>query len=115
MTMAEIVRAYGAARAARDPREQEADIFRRVTGGLRAVQQDHDGPARVRAVADNRRLWLAVESALSDPSNQLPPPMRAGLISLGRAVQREMDGGEPDIAFLIEVNEQVAQGLVARG
>lgn len=115
MTMADIVRAYGAARAARDPREQEADIFRRVTGGLRAVQQVPDGPARVRAVADNRRLWLAVESALTDPANQLPPPMRAGLISLGRAVQREMDQGEPDIAFLIEVNDQVAQGLIARG
>lgn len=110
MTLADIVRAYGAARAARDPREQEADIFRRVTGGLRAVQQQ-DGPARVRAVADNRRLWLAVESALCDPSNQLPAQMRAGLVSLGRAVQREMDQGEPDIAFLIEINEQVARGL----
>jgi flagellar biosynthesis regulator FlaF len=112
--MADIVRAYGAARAARDPREQEADVFRRVTGGLRAAQQ-HDGSAKVRAVADNRRLWLAVESALADPANQLPPAMRAGLISLGRAVQREMDQGEPDIAFLIEVNEQVADGLVGRG
>jgi flagellar protein FlaF len=109
--MPDIVRAYGAARAARDPREQEADIFRRVTGGLRAVQRDAQGPARVRAVADNRRLWLAVESALADPANQLPPGMRAGLISLGRAVQREMDQGDPDIGFLIEVNEQVAQGL----
>ena len=114
MTMADIVRAYGAARAARDPREQEADIFRRVTGGLRAVQQN-DGPAKVRAVADNRRLWLAVESALADPANQLPPAMRAGLISLGRAVQREMDQGEPDIAFLIEINEQVADGLAGSG
>jgi flagellar protein FlaF len=114
MTMADIVRAYGAARAARDPREQEADIFRRVTGGLRAVQRAQQGPARVRAVADNRRLWLAVESALADPANQLPPQMRAGLISLGRAVQREMDRGEPDLGFLIEVNEQVAEGLAGR-
>ena len=114
MTLADIVRAYGAARAARDPREQEADVFRRVTGGLRAAG-GQDGPARVRAVADNRRLWLAVESALADPSNQLPAPMRAGLVSLGRAVQREMDGPDPDIAFLIEVNEQVAAGLAGAG
>jgi flagellar protein FlaF len=114
MTLPDIVRAYGAARAARDPREQEADIFRRVTGGLRAAQRDPQSPARVRAVADNRRLWLAVESALADPANQLPSTMRAGLISLGRAVQREMDQGDPDIAFLIEVNEQVAQGLSGR-
>lgn len=114
MTLADIVRAYGAARAARDPREQEADVIRRVTFGLRTALTD-DGPARVRAVADNRRLWLAMESALLDPSNQLPPPMRAGLVSLGRAVQREMDGPAPDIAFLIEVNEQVATGLVGAG
>lgn len=114
MTLADIARAYGASRAARDPREQEADVFRRVTGGLRAAS-GLDGPARVRAVADNRRLWLAVESALAHPSNQLPATVRAGLISLGRAVQREMEQGEPDFAFLIEVNEQVAAGLAARG
>ena len=114
MTFSPIARAYGATRAARDPREQEADVFRRVTGGLRAVG-GQDGPARVRAVADNRRLWLAVESALTDPSNQLPSAMRAGLISLGRAVQREMDRADPDLAFLIEVNEQVAAGLAGQG
>lgn len=114
MTLPDIARAYGAARAALDPREQEADVFRRVTGGLRAARAQ-EGPARVRAVADNRRLWLAVESALADPSNQLPPPVRAGLISLGRAVQREMDGPDPDIAFLIDVNDQVAAGLAGQG
>ncbi|MEO3473322.1 flagellar biosynthesis regulator FlaF [Roseomonas sp. CAU 1739] len=111
MTLADIVRAYGAARAARDPREQEADVIRRVNFGLRASLQD-EGPGRVRAVADNRRLWLAMETALLDPSNQLPPPMRAGLVSLGRAVLREMDAPVPDLAFLIEVNDQVATGLV---
>lgn len=110
MTLADMVRAYGAARAARDPREQEAEIIRRVTFGLRSAMQD-EGPARVRAIADNRRLWLAMETALMDPSNQLPPPMRAGLVSLGRAVLREMDSESPDLAFLVDVNEQVAAGL----
>lgn len=114
MSLADIVRAYGAARAARDPREQEADVIRRVTYGLRAALDD-DGAGRVRAVADNRRLWLAMETALVDPSNQLPAPMRAGLVSLGRAVQREMATPAPDIAFLIEVNEQVAIGLAGGG
>jgi flagellar biosynthesis activator protein FlaF len=106
-----LARAYGATRAALDPREQEADIIRRVTFGLRTAQERDDDLARVKAMADNRRLWLAMESALLHPSNQLPQQMRAGLISLGRLVQREMNGGEPDLAFLIEVNEQVAAGL----
>ncbi len=107
----DLARAYGATRAALDPREQEADIIRRVTFGLRDALERDDDLVRVKAMADNRRLWLAMESALLHPSNQLPQQVRAGLISLGRLVQREMDGGDPDIAFLIEVNEQVAAGL----
>lgn len=106
-----LARAYGATRAALDPREQEADIIRRVTFGLRDAKDRDDDLIRVKAMADNRRLWLAMESALLHPSNQLPQQVRAGLISLGRLVQREMDGGDPDLAFLIEVNEQIAAGL----
>lgn len=113
MTLADIARAYGATAAARDPREQEADVFRLVTGRLRAATMQ-DGPVRIRALADNRRLWLAVETALADPLNRLPTEMRAALISLGRAVQREMDGADPDLAFLVEVNDQVAAGLAGR-
>ena len=107
----DLARAYGATRAALDPREQEADIIRRVTFGLRDAKDRDDDLMRVKAMADNRRLWLAMESALLHPSNQLPQQVRAGLISLGRLVQREMDGGDPDLAFLIEVNEQIAAGL----
>ncbi|MDB5318047.1 MAG: flaF [Rhodospirillales bacterium] len=110
------MRAYGAARAAMDPRLQEADVFRRVTGSLRAAlagaEQDM---RRVRAIADNRRLWLAVESALGHPANAMPDRLRADIISLGRAVRREMDQATPDFDFLIDVNEQVAAGLGGAG
>ncbi len=110
------MRAYGATRAAMDPRLQEADVFRRVTGTLRAAMAgDGAEMRRMRAIADNRRLWLAVESALSHPANALPDQLRANLISLGRAVRREMDAISPDLDFLIDVNEQVAAGLGARG
>ncbi len=88
----DLARAYGATRAALDPREQEADIIRRVTFGLRDAKDRDDDLMRVKAMADNRRLWLAMESALLHPSNQLPQQMRAGLISLGRLVQRETAG-----------------------
>jgi flagellar biosynthesis regulator FlaF len=106
------LRAYGAARSAMDPRMQEADVFRRVIGLLRAATDADAGAlSRTRAIADNRRLWLAVESAAAHPANVLPEPLRAGLISLGRAVQREMNGAAPDLGFLIQVNEQIAAGL----
>ncbi|GGG29941.1 hypothetical protein GCM10010964_17330 [Caldovatus sediminis] len=120
-TLMALRRAYGAAHAALDPREREADVFRRVTGALRAVAgveggaAAQGGPARARALADNRRLWLAVEAAALHPANVLPAPLRADLVSLARAVQRELDLPSPDIGFLIGVNEQITAGLAARG
>ncbi len=106
--MSAATRAYGASRTALGPRALEADVFRRVVGVLRAAAEP---VALARALADNRRLWMAVEGALSDPTNALPVPLRAGLVSVGRAVLREMDQQAPDVGFLIEVNENVAAGL----
>lgn len=105
-------RAYGASRGALDLRVQEADVFRRIIGGLKAAAQDET--RRARALSDTRRLWLAVETALADPHNQLPRQLRAGIVSIGRAVQRELDEPEPDFGFLIEMNEAIALGLDPR-
>lgn len=110
MSLSNAARAYGATRTSMSPREREADVIERVIGTLKSVL-DKDGPPRARALADNRRLWLAIESTLAHPMNELPPGLRAGLISLSRTVQKELDKPEPDIAFLIEVNEQIAAGL----
>ena len=113
--------AYRATHAALPTRVQEADVFRRVTGGLRAAHSLNGGKGgeaglrAIRALADNRRLWLAVEGVLLDPTNALPPPLRASIISVGRTVLREMDRDEPDLAFLIEVNENMAAGLAMTG
>lgn len=106
--MSAAARAYGASRAALGPRALEADVFRRVVGALRFAA---DPISVERALADNRRLWVAIEGALSDPTNALPVPIRASLVSLGRAVMREMEQEPPDMGFLIEVNESVAAGL----
>ncbi|WP_426956260.1 flagellar biosynthesis regulator FlaF [Muricoccus radiodurans] len=105
------IAAYGATRAARPLKEAEADVFRRVTGGLRAARDTAEPIGTVRALADNRRLWMAVHGLMADPTNALPRPLRASIISLGHSVLREMDGTEPDLSFLIEVNEQIALGL----
>jgi len=104
-------RAYGESRRALPVRALEADVFRRVNAALRAA--GGEGIALSRALADNRRLWLAVEGALSDPTNALPRPLRAGLVSVGRAVLRETGDERPDLDFLLEVNESIAAGLLA--
>jgi flagellar biosynthesis regulator FlaF len=114
MAMADLAaRAYGASRNALDLRVQEADVFRRVIGALKAAMTDE--ARRPRALSDARRLWLAVETALADPHNQLPRQLRASIVSIGRAVQRELDEPEPDLGFLIEMSEAIASGLDPRG
>lgn len=102
-------RAYQSQAARRSLREQEADVFRRVTGGLRAAKAN---PAlQGRAVADNVRLWLMLGDVLRDPANALPAELRAGIVSVGQALQREMVLPEPDLDFLIGVNESITAGL----
>ena len=49
-----------------------------------------DSIPRVQAIADNRRLWMTVTDLMRDPLNALPPDLRASIVSVGLAVQREM-------------------------
>lgn len=112
-TTIQAARAYEAASERRTPREQEADVFRRVTGALKAARDA--GPlVRVRALADNRRLWLTVGDLMRDPANGLPMELRASIISVGLSVEREMDQERPDLDFLIGVNESLAAGLTGQ-
>ncbi|HTW71016.1 MAG TPA: flagellar biosynthesis regulator FlaF [Acetobacteraceae bacterium] len=110
MMLNEAMRAYEAAATHRSQREQEADVFRRAIGALKAAR-DGNAIQRVRALADNRRLWMAVHDLMRDPDNGLPSELRASIISVGITVQREMDRDQPDFGFLIAVNENFATGL----
>ena len=56
-----------------------------------------------------------VDGLLRDPANALPIALRASIISVGMAIEREMDREQPDFAFLIEVNENIAAGLSGQG
>jgi len=102
--------AYRAATAHRSLRAQEAEVFRQALGGLRAARDA--GPVqRVRALADNRRLWMAVLDLVRDPQNALPDGTKAGLVSIALAVERESSRNDPSFDFLIEMNQHIAEGL----
>ena len=105
-------RAYRARSADRNVREQEADVFRRATAALRQALSGSDLD-RVRALADNKLLWRTVVHSLRDPSNALPASLKGSIISVGLAVQRELEAEEPDLPFVINVNEQIAAGLMS--
>ena len=109
-TATSAARAYQTGAAHRSVRDQEADVFRRASYVLRSCGEG-SAMGRVRALADNRRLWSMVMDLVRDPANQLPIALRANLVSIGLAVHRELDGAEPDLAFLAEVNDQIAAGL----
>lgn len=109
-TMTKAARAYETASGHRSQREREADVFRRAIGALKAARDAGPIP-RVRALADNRRLWLAVNDLMHDPASTLPTELRASIASVGNAVRREMDRDEPNFDFLISVNENFAAGL----
>jgi flagellar biosynthesis regulator FlaF len=109
-TMTQATRAYEIAGSHRSQRAQEADVFRRATGALKTARDAGSLP-RVRAIADNRRLWITVTDLMRDPLNSLPEPLRASIVSVGLAVQREMERESPDFDFLIAINENIAAGL----
>jgi len=92
------------------PKQMEAEIFARATRAIRTAETG--GPLdRVRAIADNRRLWDAVHGVVMDPSNALPAELRARIAGVALAVIRECDAEVPDLAFIAEMNDQFAAGL----
>jgi flagellar biosynthesis regulator FlaF len=105
--------AYRSAASHRSLREQEADVFRRANGALRAAR-NASAADRACAIADNRRLWLLVSDLVLDPDNALPAPLKAGLASIARTVQHEVRRPQPDFDLLIAINENIAAGLSAR-
>ena len=109
-TSIQAARAYEAATVHRSQRQQEADVFRHATGLLKAARDAGPLP-RIRALADNRRLWMTVHDLMREPQNALPEALRASILSVGLAVQREMENDSPDFDFLISINENFAAGL----
>lgn len=108
--MLRAARAYQAAATHRSLRAQQADLFRQTNGALQAGKTGSQ-VVRARAVAENRQLWGTVVGLMYDPANPLPASLRGSIVSIGLAVQREMDRSQPDFDFLISVNENLAAGL----
>lgn len=105
---ARVLKAYGSASALRSQREQDAEIFRRVSAGLRSVS---DEMSKVRAIADARRLWQTVLAANHDPLNPLPAPLRAQIIAVANTALRTTDDAQPNLPFLAEIADNFAAGL----
>jgi len=97
-------------------RAQEKMALDRVILLLREAQAAGPGAMpTINALYQLRRLWAVFLEDLSNPENALPERLRAGIISIGIWVNREIDriitGSATDLNPLIEINEIIRDGL----
>ena len=97
-------------------RAREREAMDRVIAMLRAAQEK--GPQsreRVDALYYLRRLWMIFINDLKDPNNELPDQLKAGIISIGIWMNKEIDrvrrGETNDLTSMIEINQLIRDGL----
>ena len=97
-------------------RAREREAMDRVIAMLRSAQEK--GPLsreRVEALFYLRRLWTIFLDDLKDPSNELPEQLRAGIISIGIWMTKEIDRARgrqtDDLTPMIEINQIIRDGL----
>jgi flagellar protein FlaF len=97
-------------------RARERHAMDRVIAMLHEAQRR--GPQsreRVEALFYLRRLWVIFLNDLNDPNNELPEQLRAGVISIGIWMNKEIDrvhaGLTDDLTPMIEINALIRDGL----
>jgi flagellar protein FlaF len=97
-------------------RARERQAMDRVIAMLRAAQET--GPQsreRVDALYYLHRLWMIFLNDLNDSNNELPDQLRAGIISIGIWMNKEIDrvrgGVTSDLTPMSEINELIRDGL----
>jgi flagellar biosynthesis activator protein FlaF len=97
-------------------RARERQAMDRVIGMLRSAQERGAASReRVEALFYLRRLWMIFLDDLKDPNNELPDQLRAGIISIGIWMMKEIDrvrgGLTDDLTPMIEIHELIRDGL----
>ena len=106
------IQAYKTASRYRSQRDQEADVFRQATGGLKSAAGA--GPIQqIRALADNRRLWMMVIDLMRDPANALPEHEEAGRAAGADRHLTKPIGAQALINALAELGEDAGERKAA--
>jgi flagellar protein FlaF len=97
-------------------RARERAAMDRVIRMLRAAQEK--GPQSrelIDALFYLRRLWTIFIDDLSGPNNELPDQLRAGIVSIGiwmmKEIERVRGGLTDDLTPMIEINVLIRDGL----
>lgn len=94
-------------------RETEYRLFTDITAALEALDNATNATA-ADALEWNRRLWLTLQTDLSNTGNRMPDDLKAKMISLAVWVDRYTETvlkGEATIEPLVEVNRAIMEGL----
>jgi flagellar protein FlaF len=105
-----------------NPRDLEANLLLEAASRLQAVRDDWNGKSKNldTALRYNRRLWTVFVTAVTSKDNPLPPETRQNVANLGLFVLKQtialIGDPKPDqLGSLININREVAGGLLARG
>lgn len=115
-------------RESESPRQIERRVLSRITGELEQATTTFDtAPSHSRVdllssglhqtLVDNLKFWAVVKHDLAHDDNQLPPQLRAGLISLALFVERQTNkiiGGDSGVGTLAAINQSVIAGLAGQ-
>ena len=101
-------------------REIEAMAFTKAALMLDEASQsldDYDSYAS--ALKFNQLLWTIIQADVVDKANELPSPIKANILSLSIFVDRQTikalaDTKEQHLDVLININKNLAEGLMAR-
>lgn len=106
-------------RSTENTKQTEYRLFAQVTQAM--IEADRKGRADLVGLIDaldwNRRLWSTLAADCSSDGNQLPPPVRAQIISISLWVSRySSDAAQKGASLepLIDVNKSIMAGLSQR-
>ena len=99
------------------PREVEAMAFTKAAVLLEeAKKHSQNIDEYSKALRFNHLLWTIIQADLTEPDNQLPPEIKANVMSLSIFVDKQTtkamrSSNAPDLDVLININRNLAAGL----
>ncbi|MBM3515533.1 MAG: flagellar biosynthesis regulator FlaF [Alphaproteobacteria bacterium] len=99
------------------PREIEAMAFTKAALLLEEAKGKSENLEEFsKALRFNHLLWTIIQADLTEPANQLPPEIKANVMSLSIFVDKQTtkamrSGAAKDLDILISINRNLAAGL----
>lgn len=121
--MQNAAQAYGkVAKQTSSPRDLEASLLLQAAARLQTI---HDGWEDNRsqldhALTNNRKLWMVFLTSITAPDHPMPAELRQNVANLGIFVMNQTmatiaDPRPEQLRSLIQINRELAAGLMGRG